>query len=303
MTARFIKRTLLGAASAAPAVIPAASALPNQVAGAAGAAGETQPLLQRASVVRVGAVNTPDYSGLLEDLISEFGRETGYEVQVTSGEDVYDHARNGAHDLIISHYGKEEVEPFVSDGLGFWPRTVFANQQALIGPPSDPAGVRGMNDAIGAYQKIASSGSPYVVNAQPGVAYLESILWHGAGRPNRGSWYLASGLRGDQAVAEAARQGAYVLWGAFPFLRARLQRPVELEPLVIGDSLLQRIMVTIVVNPAAFPEANVDGALAFERFLLSAAVQGRIRGLRFAGFDEPLWWPAARHNNPTVLPA
>jgi len=57
------------------------------------------------------------------------------------------------------------------------------------------------------------------------------------------------------------------------------------------------------VNPAAFPEANAEGTLAFERFLLSPAVQGRIRGLRFAGFDEPLWWPAARHNNPTVLPA
>ena len=78
--------------------------------------------------MRVGAVNTPDYSVLLEDLTGGFGRETGYEVLVASGEDVYDYAREGAYDLVISHYGKEEVGPFVTEGLCLWPRTVFANQ-------------------------------------------------------------------------------------------------------------------------------------------------------------------------------
>lgn len=297
MTFRFGKRSVLGATSAGLAAVAVSGA-----AGRASAVAAQRPL-QGSPVVRVGAVNTPDYSGLLEELIGAFGSETGYEIRVTSGEDVYERARRGEQDLLISHYGKEEVEPFVTEGLGLWPRTVFANQQALIGPPADPAGVRGMDDVASAFLKIAASQARYVVNGQPGLSYLESIMWHGAGQPDKGAWYLDAGMRGDAAIAEAARRGAYVLWGAFPFLRYRQQRGVELEPLVIGDSLLQRIMVTVVVNPAAIPEANVDGAAAFEKYLLSAAVQGRIRGMRLAGLDAPLWWPAARHNNPMVLPA
>ena len=295
-TVRLGKRALLRAVSSGVGLVGPLGA------GGAPRAEARRPAQGAGRVLRVGAVNTPDYSGLLDDLIADFGDQTGYQVRVTSGEDVYDRARLGEHDLVISHYGKEEVEPFVAEGLGLWPRTVFANQQALLGPPGDPAGVRGLADAIAAYRRIAEARAPYLVNAQPGVAYLEAILWHGAGRPDKGEWYLDPGLRGEAAIAEAARRGAYTLWGAFPFLRLRQQRGVELEPLVLGDSLLQRIMVTVVVNPERFPEADAAGAAAFERYLLSPAVQARIRTLRPAGVDAPLWWPAARHNNPGVLP-
>lgn len=256
-------------------------------------------------VVRLGAVNTPDYSGLLDEVIAQFGAQTGLDVTVYSGEDVYQRARTGAFDLIVSHYGHKDVEAFMADGLGQWPRTVFANQMAVVGPASDPAGIRGYTDATEAYGRIAKSGASWVANNLPGIGYLEAILWEGAGRPAKGEWYVDTGLAQGQAIQAAARRGAYTLWGIFPFLRFLEQQKVDLEPMVpmvLADSLLQRIMVTLVVEPGRFPAVNVEGAMALQQFLLTPAMQAHIRGFRYPGRDEQLWWPAGRHNHPSVLP-
>lgn len=253
-------------------------------------------------LVRLGAVNTPDYSGLLEELLADFRARSGLEVTLYSGEDVYQRARRGELDLIISHYGHRDVEAFMADGLGQWPRTVFANQQAILGPPSDPAGVRGLTDATEAFRRIAESAAPWLVNNLSGVRYLEAILWEGAGRPEKGDWYQDEGLVQARAAQAAGKRGAYTMWGIFPFLRFMEMQAVDLEPLVLADPLLQRIMVTVIVDPRRFPSANVEGAMALQQFLLAPATQARIRAFRFPGRDEQLWWPAGRQNHPSVLP-
>jgi tungstate transport system substrate-binding protein len=250
----------------------------------------------------LGAVNTPDYSGLLDELVAQFGAHSGMQVTVYSGEDVYQHARAGEVDLILSHYGHKDVEAFMTDGLGQWPRTVFANQIAVVGPPADPAGVRGLTDATEAFRRIAASGSTWVVNNLPGLGYLEAILWEGAGRPSKGEWYVDTDLAQGQAVQMAGRRGAYTVWGIFPFLRFLEQQRADLEPLVLADSLLQRIMVTILPDPRHFPTANLEGAAALQQFLLTPATQAHIREFRYPGRSEQLWWPAGRHNHPSVLP-
>ena len=285
-----------GGAVAALAALPGAgSALAAPARGAAHAPGAK-------NVVRLGAVNTPDYSGLLDELVGQFSAQTGLQVTIYSNEDVYQHARAGEVDLVLSHYGHRDVEAFMADGLGQWPRTVFANQMAVLGPPSDPAGVRGMTDATEAFQRIAARGATWVVNNLPGLGYLEAIMWEGAGRPSRGEWYVDNGLVQGQAIQMAGRRGAYAMWGIFPFLRMSEQQRVELEPLVLADSLLQRIMVTIVPEPGRFPGANTEGAMALQQFLLTPATQAHIREFRYPGRSEQLWWPAGRHNHPSVLP-
>jgi len=101
---------------------------------------------------------TPKEGGLYDDLLPDFEKQTGYHVVLTTGnEDVYGPARAGQADIVISHYGRQEVEAFVSDGFGLWPRTVFFNQLALLGPPDDPARIRGVGDLLEAYRRIALS--------------------------------------------------------------------------------------------------------------------------------------------------
>jgi tungstate transport system substrate-binding protein len=255
----------------------------------------------QSNVVRLAVVNTPEDSGLLRDILPDFERQSGIRVEVYSGEDVFDRARNGQADMVISHYGHPGLEPFMSDGLGLWPRFVFGNQNAIVGPSSDPARVRDLTDAVEGFRRIAQSGSPFVSNNSGIPKYTEDLLWEAAGRPSKQGWYVDLGLREQQAVQAAAQRGAYTIWGLVPFLRFREQNPVDLRALLVNDALLARMMVAVVLRAERFPQVNVEGARALEKYLLAAPVQARIRSFRYPGLEHALWWPAARENTTAVL--
>lgn len=253
------------------------------------------------TVVRLAVVNTPEEGGLLRDILPEFERQTGLRVQVYSGEDLYDRARRGEADLTISHYGHPGVEPFMNDGLGLWPRFVFANQHVIIGPSSDPARIANLTDAVEGFRRIAQSRSPFVANNGGVPKYLEDLLWEAAGRPSKQGWYVDMGLREQRAAEAAAQRGAYTIWGLVPFLQYREQAMVDLRPLLVNDALLSRHMVSVVMKPERFPQANIDGAKALEKYLLAPSTQARIKAVRYPGLDHALWWPAARENSPISL--
>src|SRR5215210_7878636 len=254
------------------------------------------------SLVRLSSVVTPQDGGLYDDLLPDFERQTGYQVELTTGEDVYGPARNGQADVVLSHYGHEDAQTFVQDGLGQWPQTVFFNQHTLLGPPSDPARVQGLTDLVEAFRRIAQTRSPFVVNNTEGIKYLTDVLWEAAGSPAKEGWYSDQGAQGQNAIAKAAQQGGYVLWGLTPFLRTQKQNRLDLQPLVLNDPLLQRIMVTVAVNPKEVPGVNVTGAEAFQEYLLDPVTQARIRAFRLPGIDEQIWWPAGRNNAGYALP-
>jgi len=168
---------------------------------------------------------------------------------------------------------------------------------AILGPPADPAKIRGLTDAAEAFRRIAETKSPFLMNNGAGGKYLEDILWTSAGVREKGAWYLDLKSHGRQAAQDASKKAAYVLWGLPPFLRLKRQEPISLEPLVVGDPIFQRIMVSIVVNPKKVAGVNEEGAKAFEEFLLAPATQARIRAFRYPDFNQQSWWPAGRHNN------
>jgi tungstate transport system substrate-binding protein len=253
-------------------------------------------------LVRVASVKTAVEGNVLPELISDFEKASHYKIELAPGEDVYTWAREGKADLIISHYGHREAEAFVLDGLGEWPRTIFSNQMALVGPHSDPAGVRGLEDAGEAFRRIAASKSKFVLNDIEGVRYLTEILWNAAGRPDRAEWFLDEGHRKDGAIERASEMGAYSFWGLTPFLRLSGQAPLKLEPLVLADPLLQRLLVSVVVMPGKVPGVNADGARALQAHLLSPATQAQIRSIRYPGDQRVCWVPAGRHNRTATLP-
>jgi tungstate transport system substrate-binding protein len=248
-------------------------------------------------LVRLEVVRIVEQSGLLQDLLPDFEKQSGYRVELRSGtQDVFQRARRGEADLVISHFGFDELERFVQDGLGFWPRMVFANQAAILGPPADPARIRGLSDCFEAFRRIASSGAPFITNDLPVLIYLVDILWEGAGRPDRTGWYFDLGLSDQQAVLAAAQNGAYTLWGADPFVRFIAIHPLEEEMLCVADPVLQRMMASVVVNPERVEGVNLEGARALERYLLAPATQARIRAFRYPGFDPAFWWSGGVHN-------
>ncbi|MBI4471157.1 MAG: substrate-binding domain-containing protein, partial [Acidobacteria bacterium] len=238
------------------------------------------------------------------ELLPEFERTTGYRVEVTkSGEQVYDFARQGQADLVISHYGHAGVEAFMAEDLGLWPRPVFSNQAVLIGPSTDPAGIRGLTDAVEAFRRIARTNSRFLVNNAPTEKYLGQLLVEASGAQNASDWYTDSGVREQQAIQTADRMGAYVFWGIVPFLKFRESTQTRLEPMVVDDSVLQRLMVSIVVNPEKISGINTAGAIALQNYLAAPATQARVRAFRYPGLDYQIFWPAARDNSGAFLTA
>src|SRR5215216_2128076 len=302
---RFLQ--LLGGAAGAAAVSGAVAACGQDTGSSSGdaqrspAASTTTP----ASLVRLSSVRTPQDSGLYDDLLPDFEQQTGCQVELTAatGEDVYGPARDGQADVVVSHYGHKDAQAFVQDGFGQWPQPVFSNQLALLGVSDDPAEVRNLTDLVEAFRRIAQAESTFIVNELDGPKYLSETLWHAAARPEKGEWYRDEGLKEKKAIEAAAQQGGYVIWGLTPFLAAQQGDPVDLHPLVLDDPLLQRILVSVAVNPDKVAGVNAEGATAFQQYLLAPATQARIRAYRLPEIDQQIWWPAGRHNAGSFLPS
>ncbi len=258
------------------------------------------------AVVRIAAVITPESSGLVKQLLTEFEKQTGHKTIVESQQDVFGLARDGKADLVLAHYGHGGTEDFCTEGLGAWPRPVFFNQAALIGPVSDPARIAGTRDAVEALRRIALAKAPFVVNNSATEKYLADVLWQAADRPDQAGWYRDRGLRNQadtkDAIQAAVREKGYTLWGLVPFLKYQEEHPeCGLKALVTDDPLFQRLMVTVVVRPERIKGVNVEGAKALERFLTAPETQARIRAFRVPGFDGQIWWPAGRNNSGAFL--
>lgn len=277
---------------------------------------DPSPVLGQFPTVRLAVVNSPDDTGLLGALLPDFERESGYRVVVYSGEDVFDVARAGQADLVIAHYGHSGTEAFMAQGLGTWPRMVFGNQIALIGPASDPAQIRGLQDAGLAFRKIAFSvRSRFVSNNSAVMKYLESMLWESARRPAKEPWFVDPGVSEEDGMAVAARMNAYYIFALPPFLRWKQEciasaprdrsnsvpAPCRMDALMLAGPMPHRIMVAIIVNPERVPAINVSGASALQEYLLRPAVQARIESFRDPRSEHQLWRAAGLQNSGAAL--
>jgi tungstate transport system substrate-binding protein len=277
-------------------LVSACSGAPPAAVAASGRPGTAAP-----GTLRLSSVVTVRDGGLWNDLLPAFTRETGIGVDLRAGEDVFTPARMGRADIVYSHYGHRDLHTFVMGGYGLWPRTVLFNLVCLLGPPQDHAGVRGLGDLGEAFARIAGSGASFEVNNIPELVYLTEVVLGAAGI-SKGSWYADHGLSKQEAMVRASSRGAYTLWGVTPFLDIAAARNLKLEPLVTGDPILQRIMVTVVVNPGKVAGVNASAAGAFQRYLLSPATQSRIRAFRNTTLGRPIFFAAGRDNEPALLP-
>jgi tungstate transport system substrate-binding protein len=247
--------------------------------------------------VRLAVVNTPYFSGLLADLLPGFEQQSGYKVKIYNGNDVYERARAGEADIVISHFGKEPISAFVLDGYGEWPKMVFSNQSALIGHRSDPAKVRGSGNTAEALGRIAEARAPFIHNNSPAVSYLTEVALATIGQPDKTGWFRDEGSRNATAARKAEENRGYFIWGAIPFLRyLRQHESSELEILVADDPALQRVMAATIVSNQKLDGINSEGAEALLEYLLAPATQARIAAFRTPGSDLQLWWPAGRDN-------
>ena len=245
------------------------------------------------NIILATTTSTQD-SGLLDVLIPIFEKKTGYFVKtiaVGSGQAMAMGAK-GEADVLLVHSPDAEKK-FIADGFGINRRLVMHNDFIIVGPPSDPSGIKGAKSAAEAFKKIAVSGALFMSRGDnSGTHAQEKKLWKAAGiDPEGQKWYQQTGLGMGQTLNVAAEKKTYTLADRGTYLA--MQKNLGLDILCEGDISLLNIYHVIEVNPAKWPKVNAAGAKAFADFMVSREVQEIISKFGVDKYGSPLFFPDA----------
>ncbi|MCL2010620.1 MAG: substrate-binding domain-containing protein [Synergistaceae bacterium] len=249
-----------------------------------------------APVLRMATTTSTDNTGLLDYLQPILREEAGIELQwvsVGTGR-ALEYGKNGDVDVVLTHDPGAE-KSFVDEGWGIEPRRVMYNDFVLLGPASDPAGVR--DKKIGeAMKAIAEKGASFASRAdKSGTHMAELRLWKDAGRaePDRENWYLQTGQGMLDTINIAGERSAYVLADRGTFITYEVIHKGS-PPVVIvveGDDSLRNQYSVIPVNPEKNGNVKYDLAKSFSEWLTSPKVQRDIADFKLEG--KQLFFPNA----------
>ncbi|BAL78920.1 substrate-binding domain-containing protein [Bradyrhizobium cosmicum] len=256
------------------------------------AAGIAASSAQDRAIVLASTTSTQE-SGLLDYLLPIFRNKTGIEVKVIArrADEVLDGARKGEADVVLMHARPQE-EKFVAEGFGVKRLDVMYNDYVLIGPKSDPAGVKG-KDIATALKAIEAKGAPFVTRGdRSGTHAAELALWIVAGidmPAAKGAWYRDA-KEGMTAALEAARKAnAYVLSDRGSWIGFRERG--DLDIVVEGDKRLLNQYGVMLVNPEKFANVKKELGQTFVDWLTSTEGQAAIAGYKVDG--QQLFFPNA----------
>lgn len=236
---------------------------------------------EKKELVLATTTSTRD-SGLLDHLLPVFEAKTGLKVKVLAvgtGQAIKI-GEMGDCDVILVHARAAE-DKFVADGYGVNRRDVMYNDYILVGPGTDPAGIKGLSikEALTALAK--SKGVFISRGDDSGTHKKELELWQSVGIQPEGQWYKAIGKGMGDTLIMANELGAYTLTdrGTYASMKNRL----ALEALVFGDAALFNPYGVIAVNPQRHSGINYQGAMEFIEFITSARAKEIINGYKVNG--------------------
>jgi len=269
-------------------------------------------------VIKMSTTTSTQASGLLDVLLPAFTADTGIEVKVFAkgtGAAIRD-GMDGNVDVIFVH-AKAREEKFVEEGYGTKRYAVMHNDFVILGPQSDPAGIRGTKSAAEALKKIAMAEAKFVSRGDDsGTHTKEQDLWEATGLQmvtekttlvksgketemsfkhpvGLGEWYLSIGQGMGRALTYADEKQAYTLSDRGTYIQYKLGRKegLDLDVLCEGDPLLYNPYGVIPVNPKKYPHVAFDSANQFAEWLVSPKGQGVIGNYKVLG--RQLFYPDA----------
>ncbi len=257
---------------------------PSSTGPAAGTAAEK-------SLILATTTSTQD-SGLLDELLPEFTRESGWQVKtlaVGSGQAI-ELGRRGEADVLLVHSPAAE-EKLVAEGVTGSRRLVMHNDFVLVGPKADPAGIRGTASGQ-AMKKIAAAKAVFVSRGdESGTHAKEKDLWSKAGTTPGGSWYQSTGQGMGETLRVASEKAGYTLTDRATYLAQR--DSLSLDVLSEGDRDLLNVYHVIEITKKAGDRVRPDGAKAFADWIVAEPAQRAIGEFGRAKFGQPLFTPDA----------
>ena len=251
-------------------------------------------IAQEKSIVVASTTSTQD-SGLFDYLLPLFTQKTGIAVKVLAEGTgpALDTGRRGEADVVLVH-NKSAENRFIDEGDGVKRVPVMYNDFVLIGPKSDPAGIRNLNDVAKAFTAIKNKQATFISRGdRSGTHLVELRIWHkdvGVDIENdRGSWYASTGQGMDAALQMAVAGNAYVLSDRATWIHHKNRG--DLQILVEDDKRMFNQYGVILVNPAKHPNVKHELGQQFINWLVSPEGQKAIANYKING--EQLFFPNA----------
>ena len=245
----------------------------------------------------VQSTTSTQNSGLFDYILPRFHENHDFDVRVVAvgtGQAIRN-AANGDGDVLFVH-AKTAEEKFVADGDGVQRADVMYNDFVIVGPPSDPAGITGMSDAVAAFAKIAKQGSLFVSRGdESGTHIAERQLWQEATidvQAASGTWYRETGSGMGATLNTGTEMGAYILtdratWIAFG-------NKGTFKVVVEGDKRLFNQYGITLVNAEKHSNVKAELGQIFIDWVLSDEGQSAIAAYSVEG--QQLFFPNANLN-------
>jgi tungstate transport system substrate-binding protein len=253
---------------------------------------------QDRSIVVASTTSTRD-SGLFDHILPIFKAKTGIDVKVVAlgtGQ-ALDTARRGDADVVFVH-AKAAEEKFLAEGFGVKRYPVMYNDFILIGPKSDPAGIKGSKDIVPALTTIKDNGISFISRGDnSGTHQAELNLWKIAGVDiaaekhvgRLGPWYKEIGQGMGAALNAAAASNSYVISDRGTWLSFKNRGDLIIG--VEGDKRLFNQYGVMLVNPQKHPNVKREFGQQFVDWLISPDGQKAIADYKING--DQLFYPNA----------
>jgi tungstate transport system substrate-binding protein len=252
---------------------------------------------QDKSIVVASTTSTRD-SGLFDYLLPKFKAKTGITVKVVAqgtGK-ALDTGMRGDADVLFVH-AKAREEKFIKEGFGVKRYPVMYNDFVVVGPKSDPAGIKGMKDVGKAFITIKDKKAEFISRGdRSGTNGAELRIWKAAGidiAKDHGPWYKAIGQGMGATLNIAAAENAYTLSDRATWIHFKNKR--DLVIVVEGDKRLFNQYGVFLVNPKKFPHVKAKLGQQFIDYLISPEGQNVIKSYKVNG--QQLFYPDAENPN------
>ena len=251
--------------------------------------GSAEPNADHTVVLRLATTTSTRDSGLLDELLPRILEDTGIEIDVLavgSGQALRTGA-DGDADLLLTHAPAGERE-LVESGAAVARVPLMYNDFLLVGPATDPAGIKGFTDVTAALRRVLESRTPFLSRGDDsGTHRKERALWELAQVHPEGTWYRETGQGMGATLAMAFETDAVTLVDRATWSNHRTGS--TLPPLVQGDERLRNPYALLVVDPERHPHVQHEAAQRVVDWLTGPVGRAAIAG--FAPRGEQLFHP------------
>ena len=250
-------------------------------------------------IILATTTSTKD-SGLLDEILPVFEKETGYSVSVVSvgSGEAMTMGENGEADVLLVH-SPEAEEEYVAGGHADEDgrMDVMYNDFVLVGPKEDPAGISAAcpDDVETAFRTLAENQSRFISRSDDsGTHQKELSVWEACGIEPAGEWYVEAGAGMGEVVEMANEMLAYTLSDRATWLNMGLDEDLKIVCEKDPDGILYNQYGVICVNPDKNENINHEGAKAFQQWIVSEETQELIGEYGVEEYGSPLFTPDAQ---------